>query len=215
MQEVGAHINEACWDVKKSNTGLSGVFSGLRSCSTVNQLKPSIAVKTVGSNNCSKSKRRKLRRKNRQRLRTATVKSEEDTCARNLIQSPVASVAQPSPDSVSRCASITVSVPGRVQSHLVFSQGVMATFLRPDPDLNEISLTGSTSSTFENQADTVTVDLSDAFADSPNVYYQELEDTPGVCAECDDGTATWSLIKVSKSHIKPASSDTSDDDIDI
>ena len=65
---------------------------------------------------------------------------------------------------------------------------------------------------------TVAIDLSDAvIVDSSNVYYQELEDspTPGVCVESDGGTSTWSPIKISKRHVKPASSDTSDDDIDI
>ena len=62
------------------------------------------------------------------------------------------------------------------------------------------------------------VDLTDAVINvSSSVLYQKLDGspTPGVCVEQVDGTSTWSPIKVSKRRVKPASSDTSDDDLDV
>ena len=52
---------------------------------------------------------------------------------------------------------------------------------------------------------------------SSSVLYQELDDSPspGVRVEQVDGISTWSPIIVSKRRVKPASSDTSDDDLDV
>ena len=207
MQEAGALIGKACWDVKQSNTGLSVSFFWPTCHPTESQSKPSIALSTISNNNYSKSKKRRLRRK---KQLTSSVKREEDSCTR--LHSPVE--ARPSPERASVSESgLSPGVQPECNDHLTSGTDESST---------------STFEGFEDQPEMVTVygctkpsvaiDLSDAvIVDSSNVYYQELEDspTPGVCVESDGGTSTWSPIKVSKSRVKPASCDTSDDDIVI
>ena len=212
MQEAGALISKACWDVKQSNTGLSGSFFWPTCLPTESQSKPSIVLNFIISNNYSKSKKRRLRRKKQLR---SSVKREEDCCTR--LQSPVEARLSPERASVSE-SGLSPGVQPECNDHLTSGT-------------DDTSRTESSTSTFEGFEDqpemvtvycctkpTVAIDLSDAvIVDSSNVYYQELEDspTPGVCVESDGGTSTWSPIKISKRHVKPASSDTSDDDIDI
>ena len=58
--------------------------------------------------------------------------------------------------------------------------------------------------------------LSDVTIDvSADVYYHELDDTPGLCVDYSDGTRTWSLVKVSQKAVMPASAETSDSELDI
>ena len=45
-----------------------------------------------------------------------------------------------------------------------------------------------------------------------NVYYLERSDIPGVCVESGE-TSSWTPIKISRSRVRAADSDTSDDNI--
>ena len=55
-------------------------------------------------------------------------------------------------------------------------------------------------------------DLDVIVADDPDVYYLERNYIPGVCVKYPNKTASWTPIKISRSHIRAANSDTSDDD---
>ena len=48
--------------------------------------------------------------------------------------------------------------------------------------------------------------------DDPNVYYLERSDIPGVCVESRE-TSSWTPIKISRSRVRAADSDTSDDNV--
>ena len=199
MQEAGVHIREACWDVKQSNTGLSVSFFWPHCSPTVKLSKPSIAHKTVNSNNYSKSKRRRLR--GNSQLKCSVEKGVDRT-----VQSRATIVAHPYLDGAS------VSVAGLAPKSPGF---------QPESDDDpHLACTESTSmytfEGFEDQPPSVSVDLSDAVINvSSSVLYKELDDspTPEVRVEQVDGTSTWSPIIVSKRLVKPASSDTSDDDL--
>ena len=48
-----------------------------------------------------------------------------------------------------------------------------------------------------------------------NVYYRELDDTPGLCVEDDDGALIWSPIKISRSRIRGSTSTATSDSEEI
>ena len=126
------------------------------------QSKPSIALKSVSSNNYSKSKKRRLRRK---KQLTRSVKREEGSC---MVQSPVE--AHPSPErasvSVSRLTPKSPGVQPECKDYLILA---LAIYHVQSPPLG-------TFEGFEYQTEMVTVDLSNAvIVDSTNAYYQELE----------------------------------------
>ena len=50
--------------------------------------------------------------------------------------------------------------------------------------------------------------------DDHNVYYLERSDIPGVCVELGE-TSSWTPIKISRSRVRAADSDTSDDNISL
>ncbi|MCG8626457.1 MAG: hypothetical protein MJE68_31215 [Proteobacteria bacterium] len=58
--------------------------------------------------------------------------------------------------------------------------------------------------------------LSDVHTHSHDeVYYQEVDDTPGLCVEHSDGLSSWSPIKLNQKAVKPASAESSDCDLDV
>ena len=58
--------------------------------------------------------------------------------------------------------------------------------------------------------------LSDVHIDSHDeVYYQEVDNTPGLCVEHSDGSSSWSPIKLNRKAVKPASAASSDCDLDV
>ena len=50
--------------------------------------------------------------------------------------------------------------------------------------------------------------------DDPDVYYLERNDIPGVCVESGE-TSSWTPIKISRSRVRAADSDTSDDNVSL
>ena len=58
--------------------------------------------------------------------------------------------------------------------------------------------------------------MSDVTIDtSADVYYHELDNTPGFCVDFSDETRTWSPVKVSQKAVMPVSAETSDSELDI
>ena len=48
----------------------------------------------------------------------------------------------------------------------------------------------------------------------PDVYYLERNDIPGICVESGE-TSSWTPIKISRSRVRVADSDTSDDNVSL
>ena len=202
MQDSGLHLKDACWDVKKSLTGFSVSFFWPASPAAITH----ISRKNKSNN---KSKRRRRQGKNGKNSKDDAVMKRGDTMP--SMGSPSCQFPFDAHHS-SNNAPPSLHLAEKVVEMKCDAQVVEK---RSNP-CEPVQEKKRSVTEMESEAVISKLSLSDVTIEpSADVYYHEVDDTPGLCVDHSDGSSTWSPIKITRQAVKPASADVSESELEI